>query len=928
MPLSWNEIKNRAVSFSKRWSEARRERAEAQTFWNEFFDIFGISRRKVASFEEPVRNLSGDTEFIDLFWKGRLIAEHKSRGGNLGKAHTQAAGYVQNLINEGRGEEVPQYILVSDFARFALHDLEATEPQNQTIDFHLAALPGNIRAFAFIAGYQTRRLDPEDPANFDAVALLGNLHDRLEEGGYTGHALERFLVRILFCLFADDTGIFEPDTFKFYLDDRTRPDGSDLGAQLARFFGILNTPRDRRQRNLDDDLANLPYVNGELFSEDLGFAEFNAAMRTALVSCCTFHWDRISPAIFGSLFQAVMQPRERRQIGAHYTSERDILKLINSLFLDDLRTELRAARASKPKLRELHDKIAAIKFLDPACGCGNFLVVTYRELRRLEIAILRELYGDELSEGDLRAECRVDVDQMYGIEIEEWPARIAEVAMWLMDHQMNNEVFDAFGKSLVRLPLTKSAKITVNNALRIDWRGIVAPGECSYILGNPPFVGKKARNAMQTEDMDLVFGKIKGAGVLDYVCCWYLRAAEYIEGYGVRVAFVSTNSITQGEQPGVLWNALFGDHALKVHFAHRTFAWESEARGMAHVHVVIIGFGQSNAPDKRIYDYEMDPNHPTLTPARNISPYLVEGGDMALRNRTTPISNVPEIQFGNMPNDDGNLLLTDSEKESITVGDRRITKYLRPFISAKEYLHGETRWCLWLVDAPPSDLNGIPEIRRRAEAVQAYRSQSTRKTTRELARYPSVFGEIRQPTTRYVLFPRHTSEQRPYIPISYFSPRHIVADSCLFVANASLYHFGVLSSLMHMAWVRQVCGRIKSDYRYSNNLVYNNYPWPEDVSEKQRERVERCAQGVLDARAAFPNSMLADLYDPVAMPPRLVKAHADLDRAVDRCYRAQPFTSERLRIEYLFALYERLIAPLTTPVRAPRRRTRTTPESE
>lgn len=931
MPLSWNEIKNRAVLFARSWCEASRERAEAQTFWNEFFDVFGISRRKVASFEEPVKNLRGGTEYIDLFWKGRLIAEHKSRGRDLGKAHTQAIGYVQGLINEGRGDEAPQYILVSDFARFALHNLEETDRNKQTLEFDLAEFPNLVREFAFIAGYERRKLDPEDPANFRAVELLGNLHDQLEAGGYRGHPLEQFLVRILFCLFADDTAIFEPDTFTLYIETQTREDAADLGAQLSRFFGVLNTPKDERQANLGEELAALPYVNGELFSEHLGFAEFNSAMRNALLACCHFKWNRISPAIFGSLFQAVMQPRERRQIGAHYTSERDILKLINSLFLDDLKARLESAEFDQKKLRDLHDHIASLKFLDPACGCGNFLVITYRELRRLETEILRQLYSEGLSEGDLRAECRVDVDQMHGIEIEEWPARIAEVAMWLMDHQMNQEVFQVFGKPLMRLPLRKSAKIAIGNALRMDWKEVLAAEKCSYVMGNPPFVGKQFATDEQKSDLGLIFGAVKGAGVLDYVTAWYMRASEYVQGTSIRCAFVSTSSITQGEQVGVLWTELFR-RGVKIHFGHRTFAWESEARGKAHVHVVIVGFGFGDAGNKRIYDYSHDLAAADESIVRNISPYLVEGNDVVVVSRSRPLCDVPEIVFGNMPNDGGHLLLTDEDRRALLARHPGAAKFIRRLVGSHEFINGESRWCLWLVDASPAEIRDMPDVQRRVDAVREHRAASPRETTRKLAARPALFGELRQPAERYLLVPSVSSETRTYIPMGFMHPSIIASNLALMVPSATLYHFGVLSSRMHMAWVRHVCGRLESRYRYSNRLVYNNFAWPSEVSDKQREKIEAIAQRVLDARVecgdgragflpvarpAAARCTLADLYDPLVMPLRLIKAHEELDRAVDRCYRRQAFGSERQRVEFLFGLYEKLIAPLTAS--APRR---------
>jgi hypothetical protein len=522
---------------------------------------------------------------------------------------------------------------------------------------------------------------------------------------------------------------------------------------------------------------------------------------------------------------------------------------------------------------------------------------------------------------DIQRLSLMDVDAYYGIEISEWPARIAEVAMWLMDHQMNIRLSEAFGHYFARLPLKKAPIIVCGNALCLDWKKILPPAKCSFVLGNPPFVGKKARNTEQQADMNIVFGHVQGAGVLDYVCCWYLRAAQYIRDTHIKVGFVSSNSITQGEQPGMLWSLLFRNLSLKIHFAHRTFAWESEARGKAHVHVVIIGFGAFDTQNKRIYDYESDGESVLVVPANNINPYLVEAKDITLQSREHPLGSVPEMRFGNMPNDGGNLLLSDEEKMQMLSVEPEARPLVCPFLSAQEYLHGRRRWCLWLKDVPPQTIRKFHEVHRRVEAVHAYRARSKRESTEKLADYPTLFGEIRQPTTRYVLVPRHSSETRRYIPLSYYDPTYIVGDSCLFLADATLYHFGVLSSAMHMAWVKQVCGRLESRYRYSNKLVYNNYPWPGAPSAKQHGAVEAAAQAVLDARKKSPDATLADLYDPLAMPPALVKAHADLDRAVDLCYRPQRFENDRQRVEHLFALYERLTAPLIASPKKGRRKT-------
>src|ERR1017187_4207341 len=664
MPISWNEIRHNAIKFSRDWTGATSESAEKQTFWNEFFQVFGVSRRAVASFEEPVKKISGDYGYIDLFWPGIVLVEHKSAGKDLGKAESQAFRYIQDLARERRQKEIPRYVIVSDFNRVALHDLEPEDQKGlplfdnrrvATIQFPLAEFHKYVHAFAFIPGYKQHKFEEQDPINIEAAEILGTLHDALEAGGYQGHNLERFLVRVLFCLFAEDTGIFERESFRLYLENRTAADGSDLGLHLARLFEVLNTAPEKRQKNLDETLAVFPYVNGELFNEHLGFADFNRDMRNALLACCAKDWSRISPAIFGSLFQAVMQPKERRQIGGHYTSERDILKVIRSLFLDDLRAEFESIKADRSnrrraRLEEFHAKLCRLKFFDPACGCGNFLVITYRELRQLELEVLLLLFGQqtEMTLDEINRLSQVDVDQFYGIEIGEWPARIAEVALWLMDHQMNLKVSEAFGQLYQRLPLKKSPHIHCANALRADWKQILPPGECSYVLGNPPFVGKHYQNSEQKADMAQVFREFKNIGDIDYVVSWFYRAAEYIQGTQIKVGLVATNSITQGEQVPLVWGLLFVRFKIKIHFAHRTFAWQSEARGKAHVHVVIIGFGAFDTTNKRIYDYETE--KVTVVPANNISPYLIEGRDAALDNRENPICDVPGIQFGNMPN--------------------------------------------------------------------------------------------------------------------------------------------------------------------------------------------------------------------------------------------------------------------------------------
>ena len=754
--------------------------------------------------------------------------------------------------------------------------------------------------------------------NIRAAEVMGRLHDAMAAGGYAGHALERFLVRVLFCLFSEDTGIFDPNAFTEYIENQTRPDGSDLGLHLARLFQVLDTPREQRQKNLDERLLGLPYVNGGLFAETLPLADMNAEMRDALVRCTGFDWSRISPAVFGSLFQSIMQPEERRQIGAHYTSERDILKLVHALFLDDLRAEFETLKHDRRKLPAFHQKLGTLKFFDPACGCGNFLVITYRELRLLELEVLDALgYGGQ-AVTDIALLVRVDVDQMFGIEIEEWPARIAETALWLMDHQMNLLLAEKFGQYFVRLPLKKSARIVNDNALRLNWRCVINPAECSYILGNPPFVGAKFQDDEQRKDMAAVAGAVKNYGLLDYVTGWYFKAADFIKDTPVRVGFVSTNSITQGEQVGVLWNALFAQ-GMKIIFGHRTFPWQSEARGKAHVHVVMIGFAQSFNGTKRLYE-EAD-GVTTVTAAKNISPYLIEGSDTAILNRSTPLCGVPAIGIGNKPIDGGNYLFTPEEKAAFLAAEPAAEPYFRRWLGSEEFINGIERWCLLLKDCPPDQLRRMPEAVKRVEAVRKVRQESKSLPTKKLAATPTRFHVENFPTTPFLVIPEVSSERRQYIPMAFMSPEEAVCSNKVrLLPSATLYHFGVLTSAMHMDWMRHVTGRLKSDYQYSVKLVYNNFPWPTEVADKKKAAVEAAAQAVLDVRAKYTTSTLADLYDPTTMPPDLVKAHADLDRAVDRCYRASPFTSDRQRVEFLFALYETIAAPLLPAEKKGKRR--------
>lgn len=907
MALSWNEIKDRAVSFSKEWAGTFNEDADAKPFLEAFFNVFGISRKRVGLFEHKVKKINDADGYIDLLWKGVILVEMKSLGKNLDKAFVQARDYTHGL----KEHEVPKYILVSDFNTVRLFDTE----ENKTVEFLLKDLVSNVQHFGFIAGYQKHTYKEQDSVNIQAAELMGKLHDKLKIIGYHGHPLELYLVRLLFCLFADDTTIFEKDIFKEYIDIRTSEDGSDLASKLSELFYILNTPRESRLTIIDEGLNAFPYINGKLFEETLPPAAFDSQMRRILLECCGLNWGTISPAIFGSMFQSVMNPTERRNLGAHYTSEKNILKLIKPLFLDDLWLEFETIKSNKNKLVEFHKKLSKLKFLDPACGCGNFLVITYRELRLLEIQILRAMNKTGTGFLDVREIIWLDVDMMCGIEYEEFPARIAEVAMWLIDHQMNMAISMEFGQYFVRLPLKKAAAIVHGNAIRTNWEEIVPKNELSYILGNPPFIGKSLISISQKTDMEMIFGELHGAGVLDYVSAWYVKAAQFIRGSKIKVAFVSTNSITQGEQVGVLWNVMFSKYDIKIHFAYRTFKWGNEARGNAAVHVVIIGFANFDIPEKRLFEFQDIKGLPHETKVKNINPYLVEGREIIISTRKKPICNVPEMLKGSQPTDNGHLLMSDSEKEDYVRLEPQGEQFIKPFISAKEFLNNQKRWCFWLVKADPTELKHCPILLKRIDAVQQFRLKSTKAATVKWAQMPGLFTENRQPTSDYILIPRHSSENRKYIPFGFFSKDNIIADSCNSIPNAKIFHFGIISSKMHMVWIQNVCGRIKSDYRYSNDIVYNNFPWPGDISLKQTTNIELTAQRIIDLRKWYHGS-LADLYDPLTMPRDLFEAHKELDKAVDLAYRPQPFVNDMKRIEFLFELYEKYVGDLFT---APKR---------
>ena len=928
MRLSWNEVRTRAAAFADEWRDAAYEKGETQSFYNDFFHIFGVRRRSVARYEEHVRKLNDDSGFIDLFWPGVLIVEQKSAGRDLEGAYEQAGAYFDALSEQ----EKPRYILVSDFQHFALSDLD----EQETVSFDLGDLPAHVEAFGFIMGVQRKTFRDQDPVNVAAAELVGKLHDALDTVGYRGQDLERFLVRTVFCLFADDTGIFDTrDVFSDFVETRTSEDGADLGALMTELFQVLDTPEGERISTRDEDLLRFPFVNGRLFEGPLRIPAFDAAMRGLVLEACNFDWSDISPAIFGALFQSVMDPDERRAQGAHYTTEQNILKVIEPLFMDDLRAEferLKGRRDSRRvhELRRFQRGLGALRFFDPACGCGNFLIIAYRELRLLEIDVMREIRASTGAGGqealDVEWLSVVNVDQFYGIELGEFSARIAETALWMMDHIMNNRLSLEFGRTYTRIPLRTSPHIVQGDALETDWSALLPPEECSFVFGNPPFVGAKFQSAEQREQVRRIASLGRSGGTLDYVTAWFVRAGEYVQAGKARIGFVSTNSITQGEQVAQLWPILFERCRLEIAFAHRTFAWGSDARGKAHVHVVIIGLDWREAvrPEKRLFSYPDLGGDPEETRHGMLSPYLFDAGGLAnphltVREESRPVNGMRRLITGSKPIDGGNYIFNAEEREALLSSEPDAEPYLRPFMGAREYLQGGMRWILALHDVAPSILAKLPLVRERMATVKAYREASGSRPTQMLAETPTLYHVNVVPDAPFLVIPQVSSERRAYIPIGWLEPPAIPSDKLRLLTNATLTDFALLTSAMHMAWMRTITGRMKSDYMYSVGVVYNTFPLPDEGADLQS--LNPLAQAVLDARAAHPGETLADLYDPIRMPPGLRKAHQALDRAVDRLYRPGRFASERERVEHLLVLYERMRMPLNvTPKRNSTRR--------
>lgn len=897
---SKSAIRAAAADFASQYADASSEQSERQTFWNDLFGLFGLKRRQVATFERLARRAStGNHGWVDLLFPGQMAVEHKSLGEDLDKALGQLVDYLPALTPA----EYPWLLVACDFQTFRWENLE----DGTSGEFALADLADNLDIFYWMAGYERphRQFENEEAANLEATALLAVLHDRLVESGYPPHELREWLTRILFFLFADDTGVWDRAAFHAYIADQTAVDGSDLGSQVAYLFQIVNTPPESRPTNLSDELRDFTYINGDLFAETLPIATCDEEVREALLEACSFDWAAISPAIFGSMFQNVMTPAERRQLGAHYTTEANILRTIRPLFLNELWADLEAAD-TKPALERLLDRLARLTFFDPACGCGNFLVIAYREIRRLETEALRRLREKQQRTGQLEVDitlrCQVRVDHFYGIEIEEFPAKIARTAMYLIDHLENRRVSTEFGQHFVRFPIPASPHIIHADALELDWNEVLAAADCGYCFGNPPFAGHRYRSDEQTRQMRTLWGA-DYTKALDYVTCWYRRAATYASEANTEFAFVSTNSIAQGEQVDPLWKPLVAA-GFGIDFAHGTFAWTSDATGRAHVHVVIVGFSRNPRDAKRLYTYPDIKGEPVEAVVKSISPYLTEGPLLSVTKSSRPISaSMPPVKYGSLPNDGGGLVI---QPEDLPAHDPVAMAYVRPYLGSRELLNGLERYVLWMPDGPaPGDVAKSPFLRERLARVREARLESPNPDAQAIANTPYAFFHDGQPAVPYIGIPAQSSASRLWYPVAHLAP-DVIASNTLYTADdPDGFLFGILSSSMMLSWLRGIGGKIKSDYRYAAKIVHNTFPLPDPIDTSRRQAVIDAGREVLEARPT--GVSLADLYEPLGMPPDLVKAHEGLDAAVNGVIapRKRVLSTHEDRLAVLLDLYTR-----------------------
>ena len=930
--LSLNTIRERCVKFAHEWSDCvGDEKQEGHEFMRELMQCFGITKRKAISYERRSNRAStGRQGYIDALIPGKALIEMKSAGKDLDKAEEQALDYIHDLANV----ETPRLLIISDFRRIRIVDLDselATDGSGDAgrTEFRLAQLPDHVDDLKFLAGYGMVQVGSreQEEASIRAARVMADLYEALDGSGYSDHEASIFLIRTLFCLYGDDAGLWERDLFTEFLKTRTREDGSDLGAQLAVLYQTLKTPMECRQSTLDELTARFPYVNGGIFEEQLNIPSFSSAMRDELMRACAFDWSGISPAVFGSLFQAVKSPEARRELGEHYTSETNILKTLGPLFLDELRQKFANHVHDAKKLTDLRKELGELRIMDPACGCGNFLVVAYRELRSLDTEILVRIRELELARKDNdefqatmffddrgeHAEIMVQLDHFFGIEIEEWPARIAQTALHLAHHQANREMERLLGQAPSILPLSTSAHITIGNALREDWTQVCTPSPTVRIVGNPPFIGQSMRSEEQTDDLRVVWGDAYD-GYLDYVTGWFIKASQYFHAVprGGRFAFVSTNSIAQGTPVAALFRPLL-EGGWRIRFAHQTFAWTSEAPGAAAVHCVITGFDRGAPHEKArpvLFTYLSPKALPEALPVDHINPYLVEGPDIFVDKRTTPLAPIlPTVRFGSKPADGGHLIVEAKDYPRFAA-DTIAAKYLRPFRMGREVVRGLDRWCLWMdtEDFDPRDIDRSPILKERVQGCSTFRSHSTKQITKDGAKTAHLFQENHQPPGPYVGIPSVVSETRRFYTVAHFSEDVIAGNQLYTALDPDGFLFAIISSSMLMTWQMTIGGRLESRLRFANKVVWNTLPLPE-VSDKQRAAIIAAGQGVLEARAEQPGVSLADMYNPLAMSPSLLKAHRALDRAVDRAFGARKaLETNEQRLTILFKRYQEMTA--------------------
>lgn len=799
-----------------------------------------------------------------------------------------------------------RYVLTTDFERFLAWDTATSE----RLDIDFEVLHRNYSFFLPLVGLEKAILNSEKPADVKAAVKMGKLFDLIRVHNHLNtpediHALNVFLTRLLFCLFAEDTGIFpKKSQFTSAVKSMTSEDGSDLDQFLSDLFVVLNSPEGSDPRNrLPQHLTDFPYVNGGLFESDEPIPELGKKGRRILIECGLEDWSAINPDIFGSMFQAVIDVDQRARLGQHYTSYSNIMKVIQPLFLDPLRLELEKQRNNANGLKRLLVRLGKIKVFDPACGSGNFLIIAYKELRLLEIEVIQALM--KLDQGFFIS--NIHLEQFYGIEIDDFACEVARLSLWLAEHQVNKQWEEHIGPAEPALPLKSTGKIISGNSLNIDWN-MVCPKKVDdevYVIGNPPFLGTNARSEAQRTEMKSVLSEFKSLGNLDYVACWFWKGAQYIKASKAELALVSTNSVCQGEQASTLWEPIF-DLGLKIHFAYPTFPWANNARDKAAVHVVIVGLSGVSKYTNLYQDVDGEWHKKSVS---SISPYLVEASRQVVSSRRVPLClNTPIMKKGNQPTDQGNLFLNRQERDELLAKHPEAARWIRKVLGSAEFLNSKERWCLWLVDATEEIIRSMSEVYKRVEAVREFRLKSSKLATRKKATTPHLFDEIRHPSSGdYILIPRHSSERRPYIPIGIISNDVISSDANMIIPDATLFEFGILTSSMHNEWMRLVAGRLKSDYRYSASLVYNTFPWPE-VTEKQKAEIEQFAEDVLFVREDFPGKTLAELYNPDTMPVELLKAHQQLDNAVDKLYRSKPFRDTSERLSFLLACYEELVA--------------------